>query len=81
MVYLECPECKEITEHQIIGLRKDNVITRCTECVNEWKGIITYWILEKRNGAIRTKRERVLLNKIEERDKRIRELEERSKKQ
>jgi len=46
MVYLECPRCETVTEHQIIGLRKDRVITRCTECVYEWRGVISYWVPE-----------------------------------
>ena len=49
MVYLECPRCETVTEHQIIGLRKDRVITRCTECVYEWRGVISYWVVEKKN--------------------------------
>ena len=49
MVYLECPRCETVTEHQIIGLRKDRVITRCTECVYEWRGVISYWVVEKEN--------------------------------
>jgi len=43
MVYLECPYCKETTEHQIIGLNKDKVTTRCTECVIVWEGKIEFW--------------------------------------
>jgi len=43
MVYLECPRCQEVTEHQIIGLRKDRVETRCTECVSIWQGNISSW--------------------------------------
>ena len=46
MVYLECPRCETVTEHQIIGLRKDRVITRCTECVYEWRGDILCWVPE-----------------------------------
>jgi uncharacterized Zn finger protein len=49
MVYLECPHCDRITEHQIIGLRKDRVQTRCTECCNEFQGSITYWVMTKMN--------------------------------
>jgi len=49
MVYLECPRCEVVTEHQIIGLRKDRVITRCTECVYEWRGVISKWVIEKEN--------------------------------
>ena len=46
MVYLECPRCETVTEHQIIGLRKDRVITRCTECMYEWRGDILCWVPE-----------------------------------
>ena len=50
MVYLECPRCETVTEHQIIGLRKDRVEARCTECVYEWRGVIISWVKVGRVG-------------------------------
>lgn len=41
MVYLDCPHCKETTEHQILTLTNAKVKVRCTECMLEWKGEIT----------------------------------------
>ena len=40
MVYLECPHCKETTEHQILTLTNTKVVVRCTECMLEWTGKI-----------------------------------------
>ena len=60
MVYLDCPHCKETTEHQILALTNTKVTVRCTECMLEWEGTIImkedsfYSTLERKKGKDET---------------------------